>query len=133
MAGASVAAQQSVDTRQPFENVHVLDMEPLEKVPAITGAPSTADATTEFTQMLADGNRIERRYSTTIARDSQGRTRREQQMALVGPLAVLRLDGPNAPVYWKSGGRGAGAPVGDAPPQDAGHPVVGRGRIEPGR
>ncbi len=42
--------------------------------------------------MLGDGNRIERRYSSTMARDSQGRTRREEEIALVGPLAV---DGPS--------------------------------------
>src|SRR5262245_32135810 len=61
-----------------------------ENVPPMTGAPFTADATTEFTQTLSDGNRIEQRFSTSIARDSRGRTRREQQMALVGPLTVLR-------------------------------------------
>ena len=55
-------------------------------------APFSADAETEFTQVLGDGNRIERRYSSMMARDSQGRTRREEEIALVGPLAV---DGPS--------------------------------------
>ena len=62
-----------------------------ENVPPLAGAPFTAEATTEFTQTLSDGNRIEQHFSTSIARDSRGRTRREQQMALVGPLTVLRL------------------------------------------
>jgi hypothetical protein len=62
--------------------------QPLEEEPVVKGKPFTAEAVTEFTQTLADGNRIERRFSTTLWRDSQGRTRREQQIALVGPLSV---------------------------------------------
>ena len=54
--------------------------------------PFSADAETEFTQVLGDGNRIERRYSSMVARDNQGRTRREEEIALVGPLTV---DGPS--------------------------------------
>ena len=42
------------------------------------GAPYSAEATTEFTQMLADGNRINRKTVTKVYRDSEGRTRREQ-------------------------------------------------------
>jgi hypothetical protein len=42
-----------------------------------TGAPYSADATTEFVQVLADGNRIVRRTVTRIFRDSEGRVRRE--------------------------------------------------------
>src|SRR5688572_31864973 len=61
----------------------------MENVPAISGAPFTADATTEFTQMLSDGNRIERRFSTSLARDGKGRTRSEQDVAMLGPLVVL--------------------------------------------
>jgi hypothetical protein len=68
----------------------ILNVEPMENVPAIAGAPFTADATTEFTQMLSDGNRIERRFSTSLARDSKGRTRSEQQVAMLGPLVVLQ-------------------------------------------
>jgi hypothetical protein len=50
---------------------------------------------TEFVQVLADGNRIERRFSSAIARDSRGRTRREQEVALLGPLAPLQSEPPN--------------------------------------
>jgi hypothetical protein len=67
----------------------ILNVEPMENVPAIAGAPFTADATTEFTQMLSDGNRIERRFSTALARDGKGRTRSEQDVAMLGPLVVL--------------------------------------------
>lgn len=43
-----------------------------------TGRPYSAEAVTETTQSLSDGNRIERRSMTRIYRDGQGRTRREQ-------------------------------------------------------
>lgn len=53
----------------------------------VTGAPYSAQAVTETTQILADGNRITRKSSSLIARDSQGRTRREQNLKAVGPWA----------------------------------------------
>jgi hypothetical protein len=101
----SLAAQDGV-----YRSWVVGNVEPSENVPPITGAPFTADATTEFTQILADGNRIEQRYSTSVARDGRGRTRREQEMALVGPLAVLQLktakkeiaDGGRGRVSWST-------------------------------
>jgi hypothetical protein len=70
----------------------VMNVDTPEDVPTITGAPFTADATTEFTQLLSDGNRIERRSSTTLARDGRGRTRREQEMTMVGPLTIMLND-----------------------------------------
>src|ERR1051325_1310437 len=54
----------------------------------VTGAPYTATAVTETTQMLADGNRIVNKSSGFIARDGQGRTRRETTLHRIGPLAV---------------------------------------------
>jgi hypothetical protein len=54
----------------------------------VTGAPYSATATTETTQVLADGNRIVNKTETIIARDGQGRTRREETMSNVGPLAT---------------------------------------------
>ena len=53
----------------------------------VTGSPYSAQAVTEFTQTLADGNRISRTNSAFIARDSSGRTRREQSMMAIGPWA----------------------------------------------
>ncbi len=41
------------------------------------GAPYSAEAVTETTQTLADGNRINRKSVTRVYRDSEGRTRRE--------------------------------------------------------
>jgi hypothetical protein len=43
----------------------------------VTGLPYTADAVTTRSQTLADGNHINTITTTHIARDSQGRTRRE--------------------------------------------------------
>lgn len=54
----------------------------------VTGAPYTATAVTETTQTLADGNRIVNKSSGLVARDSQGRTRRETTLHRIGPLAV---------------------------------------------
>src|SRR5688572_19669135 len=42
------------------------------------GAPYTAEAVNEFVQVLADDNRIVRRTTTRVYRDSEGRTRREE-------------------------------------------------------
>lgn len=44
----------------------------------VKGAPYTADAVTETAQTLADGNRIVRKSTTRLARDSEGRTRQER-------------------------------------------------------
>jgi hypothetical protein len=52
----------------------------------VKGAPYKADSVTEITQSLADGNRIVRKTTGTVARDSEGRTRREQALAAIGPL-----------------------------------------------
>jgi hypothetical protein len=106
MASVSAQERQAVMATPGWE---LRNVESLENVPAITGAPFTADATTEFIQTLPDGNRIEQRYATSVARDGRGRTRREQQLALVGPLtAVLQGDGR---LYASNtagrGGRGA--------------------------
>ena len=42
------------------------------------GAPYSAEAVNESTQMLADGNRIVQKSVTRVYRDSEGRTRRDQ-------------------------------------------------------
>jgi hypothetical protein len=92
---AAATEAQDVDTRLTLQAgvvmtspVDVIEAIPLESVTSVPNAPFSADAETEFTQVLGDGNRIERRYSSTIARDGQGRTRREEEIALIGPLAV---------------------------------------------
>lgn len=54
----------------------------------VKGSPYTATASTETTQVLADGNRIVHKQSGMVARDSEGRTRREEVMAGMGPVQV---------------------------------------------
>ena len=54
----------------------------------VTNAPYSATAVEETTQTLSDGNRIVRKSSDFVARDSQGRTRRETTLHRVGPVQV---------------------------------------------
>jgi len=54
----------------------------------VKGAPYSAEAVTESTQTLGDGNRIVNKSSAAIYRDSEGRTRREQTLRQLGPFAV---------------------------------------------
>jgi len=54
----------------------------------VKGAPYSAQATTEMTQTLADGNRIVNKSTAAIYRDSEGRTRREQTLRAIGPFAT---------------------------------------------
>ncbi|MFL6214195.1 MAG: hypothetical protein ACJ74J_09930 [Blastocatellia bacterium] len=55
---------------------------------AVKGAPYSAQAITETIQTLADGNRIVRRTSASVYRDSEGRTRRDQTIGDVAPYAT---------------------------------------------
>lgn len=52
----------------------------------VKGAPYAADAVTETTQTLTDGNRIHRTTKSSLFRDSEGRTRREQSLGAMGPM-----------------------------------------------
>jgi hypothetical protein len=53
----------------------------------VKGAPYSAEAITESTQTLSDGNRIVNKSTASIYRDSEGRTRREQALRAIGPYA----------------------------------------------
>ena len=55
----------------------------------VTGAPFSANFSTESTQTLADGNQIQHSSTGSIARDSQGRTRREMTIPAIGAFAVV--------------------------------------------
>ncbi|HEY0384534.1 MAG TPA: hypothetical protein VGC64_00915, partial [Pyrinomonadaceae bacterium] len=54
----------------------------------VKNAPYSAQATTETTQMLADGNRIVRKNTASVYRDSEGRTRHDQTLSSIGPWAA---------------------------------------------
>jgi hypothetical protein len=54
----------------------------------VKGAPYSAEAVTESTQVLSDGNRISRKSSSSVYRDSEGRTRKEISLGAIGPWAT---------------------------------------------
>ena len=53
----------------------------------VKGAPYSAQAVTESTQVLSDGNRIVNKSVASVYRDSEGRTRREQTIKAIGAMA----------------------------------------------
>jgi hypothetical protein len=55
---------------------------------SVKGAPYSAQAVTEFVHTLADGNRITRKNTANVYRDSEGRTRRDQTLGAIGPFGV---------------------------------------------
>ena len=55
---------------------------------AVTGAPYSATAITTSTQTLSDGTHITRTIQAQVARDSEGRTRREENITAVGPWST---------------------------------------------
>jgi hypothetical protein len=54
----------------------------------VKGAPYSAEATTESTQTLPDGNKISRKSTTQLYRDTEGRTRRDSTMSMIGPWST---------------------------------------------
>ncbi len=54
----------------------------------VTEAPYSAQAITETTQTLADGNKIHQQTTAKVCRDSQGRTRREETLGNLGPWSA---------------------------------------------
>ena len=54
----------------------------------VKAAPYSAEAVTETVQILSDGNRITHKSTSSIYRDSEGRTRREETMGAIGPWAA---------------------------------------------
>lgn len=50
----------------------------------VKGAPYSAQAVTETVQTLSDGNRIVNKMTSQLYRDSEGRTRREQTIKMLG-------------------------------------------------
>jgi hypothetical protein len=54
----------------------------------VKGAPYSAQAITESVQMLSDGNRIVRKNTAQVYRDTEGRTRRDQTLGYIGPYST---------------------------------------------
>jgi hypothetical protein len=73
----------------------------------VKGAPYSGEAVTETIQTLGDGNRITNRFTSSIYRDSEGRTRREQSLKGLGvfgtgeePLQTIFINDPVAGVTY---------------------------------
>jgi hypothetical protein len=62
-----------------------LRMDDMEAAP-VKGSPFCATVSTEHTQTFADGNRIHTAHDATLCRDSEGRTRREAELDLMGAV-----------------------------------------------
>jgi hypothetical protein len=54
----------------------------------VKGAPYSAEAVTESIRTLGDGNKIKHKNTASVYRDSEGRTRRDQELGAVGPWAM---------------------------------------------
>jgi hypothetical protein len=81
------------------------EFEPIGK--AVKGAPYSAEIVSESVQTLSDGNRITHKSTSAIYRDSQGRTRREQNLANLGglaaedePLQIIFINDPVAGINY---------------------------------
>jgi hypothetical protein len=62
--------------------------EPTVSAQVVKGAPYSLEATVETEQNLTDGNRIVHHQIVHVYRDSDGRTRREETLAAIGPWAA---------------------------------------------
>jgi len=65
----------------------------------VTGAPYSAQAVTERTQALANGNKIDEKTTANVYRDGQGRTRREMTMGAMGPWAAPKNASPMVVIH----------------------------------
>lgn len=119
LSGAGDAFGQQKEPATPTPEVRVTT----EKAPASTfafvasefafdgrstkGSPYSAEAVTETTQILGDGNRIVNRSTAILYRDSEGRTRREQTLKSISgvasgaqPLQTIVISDPIAGVSY---------------------------------
>jgi hypothetical protein len=65
-------------------DVTIMGAEMVSPGETVSGVPYTATEVTETTQTLSDGNKIVNKTSGTVARDSQGRVRREMTVGRIG-------------------------------------------------
>jgi hypothetical protein len=84
--GCALAQKSDVLIAGPDIRYFNMEIGPGDKV--VKGAPYTADAVTETVQTLANGTHIVHKSTAQLARDSEGRTRREQTVDVVGPWST---------------------------------------------
>ena len=88
--------------------IHVRSAGPLPGAPfngtVVTGKPFTADATSTSDQTLSDGSHIRNQQTDAVARDSQGRTRREETLPAISndaqPVKTVFISDPVAQVNY---------------------------------
>jgi len=121
IAGAALA---------PRPGMFAMHVDGMDAAP-VKDAPFCATVTTEHTQSFADGNRIHTSNSSLMCRDSEGRTRREADLNLLGagaensspklitivdPVAGVRyLLDPDDKIAHKMTTSGPGGPAGMPP------------------
>ena len=81
------------------------EFEPVGK--PVKGAPYSAEVISESVQTLSDGNHITHKSTSSMCRDSEGRTRREQNLASLGglaaedePLQIIFINDPVAGINY---------------------------------
>ena len=78
LAGAAFAQDVQVQAGQGFQTANqTVKLMGAVKGSTVKGAPYSGEEVVETTQVLADGTRIHQENKTTVYRDSEGRTRRE--------------------------------------------------------
>lgn len=76
-----------ISAKAGIVTVHVDDMD----AQPVKGAPFCATVTTEHTQAFADGNRIHTSNDASFCRDSEGRTRRDAGLEVMGATAPPQM------------------------------------------
>lgn len=109
---AGMAAQTSPDSApittgtMPRGGMISMHLESNMDAPPVKGVPFCATVTTEHTQSFADGNRIHTTDNSTLCRDSEGRTRRDAGLNLLGaapekaPARLVTIVDPVAGVRY---------------------------------
>jgi hypothetical protein len=105
LAGAGVRAQDAASAPPPpghgfghgpgRDEIRFLGFEAGLGDKTVTGAPFSATFSTESTETLGDGNQIKHTSTGTIARDSQGRTRRDMTLPAFGATAAAGQAAPH--------------------------------------
>jgi len=85
-SGAAIVAGGVANAAPATKGMVSLSLNAMDAAP-VKGAPFCASITTEHTQLFADGNRIHSTDASTLCRDSEGRTRREAGLNLLGAAA----------------------------------------------
>lgn len=127
-----IVAGGPANTAPAAKGMFSLSLNDMDATP-VKGAPFCASITTEHTQLFADGNRIHTTDASTLCRDSEGRTRREAGLNLLGaatqkPAAkLITILDPVAGVHYVLDSESKTAHKMALPPLGIGHMGAGPG------